>query len=286
MSYNSDYEENEDAAAGEPQETDGINRGDDMGASGSDAQKKFGNEDIASEIKRFLMTPRFTGDTCITFNMPDAVLKKARDKINLALWNAYKKYARTVERTDRNGNVYKVPGFGMHDIVMTLVNEVDPQKFAQVLDIEIKQKIAEELNIKISDDELEYVAKHPVDEEKKKRRKAGEVECPVCCGMGKVHGTEVCPLCAGTGTVKQKVADSIIECPICHGVGTTDEGDVCPMCLGGGFVQRIIEDIPDEAAGTSVEEQIDSMDIDIEKIETVLEAAKDMKNGGLENVGL
>ena len=279
MSYNGEYEENEDVA-GEPQDTDGVNREDGTGSAGSDAQRKFGNEDIAGEITRFMMTPRFPGDICITFTMPDAMLKKARDKLNLALWNAYKKYARTVERTDRDGNKYTVPGFGMRDIVMTLANEVDPQKFSQVLDIDIKQKIAEEMNIKITDDELEYVAKHPVDEKKKHR--AGEVDCPVCNGLGKVHGTEACPLCGGTGSVKQKVADTIIECPVCHGMGELDDGKVCPMCLGGRFVQRIVEDIQ-ETNDESVEEQIDSMDIDIEQIENVLAAAneisKDAKNG-------
>ena len=77
MTYNEDEDE---GFAGDPQESDGVNHGDEMGPSGSDAHRKVGDDDIAAEIDRFLKTPRFNGDICVTLSMPDTYMKKARDK--------------------------------------------------------------------------------------------------------------------------------------------------------------------------------------------------------------
>ena len=206
MSYNPDFDEAEEGYAGDPQETDGVNRADDMGPTGKENQGKFGNEDIANEINQFLMTQRFPGDICITLSMPDAYLKKAKDKVNLALWNAYKKYARTVHRTDRHGNEYDVPGFGMFDILMTLAHLVDPIKFSLILENDIKQKVAEEKGIRISDAELDYVAKHPVKLSDDRRDEGDIVTCPECHGTGEVDGEE-CPLCLGEGKVRKVVEE-------------------------------------------------------------------------------
>lgn len=205
MSYNPEFDDTE-GIAGDPQETDGVNHGDDMGPTGNEGASKFGNDDIAAEINQFLMKPRFQGDICITLTMPDTYLKKAKDKVNLALWNAYKKYARTVRRTDRYGREYDVPGFGMFDILMTLAPMVDPNKFNLILENDIKQKVAEEKGIKITDAELDYVAKHPA--------KLGE----------------------------KKDDGDIVICPDCHGTGEVD-GEECPLCLGEGRVRRVSEDV-------------------------------------------
>lgn len=206
MSYNPDFDDNEGAVAGDPQETDGINRADDMGPSGKESQGKFGNDDIAAEINHFLKTPRFPGDICITLTMPDTYLKKAKDKVNLALWNAYKKYARTVRRTDRYGNEFTVPGFGMFDILATLAPMVDPIKFNLILENDIKQKVAEEKGIKITDAELDYVAKHPVKSSDERKDSGDIVTCPECHGTGEIDG-ETCPLCLGEGRVRRVVED-------------------------------------------------------------------------------
>lgn len=206
MSYNPDFDDNEGEVAGDPQETDGVNRAEEMGPTGKENQGKFGNEDIANEINQFLMTQRFPGDICITLSMPDTYLKKAKDKVNLALWNAYKKYARTVKRTDRHGNEYEVPGFGMFDILMTLAPLVDPIKFSVILENDIKQKVAEEKGIRISDAELDYVAKHPVKLSDERKEDSDIVTCPDCHGTGEIDGEE-CPLCLGEGKVRRVTED-------------------------------------------------------------------------------
>jgi hypothetical protein len=206
MSYNPDFDDNEGEVAGDPQETDGVNRAEEMGPTGKENQGKFGNEDIANEINQFLMTQRFPGDICITLSMPDTYLKKAKDKVNLALWNAYKKYARTVKRTDRNGNEYEVPGFGMFDILMTLAPLVDPIKFSVILENDIKQKVAEEKGIRISDAELDYVAKHPAKLSDERKEDGDIVTCPDCHGTGEIDGEE-CPLCLGEGKVRRVTED-------------------------------------------------------------------------------
>lgn len=206
MSYNPDFDDNEGEVAGDPQETDGVNRAEEMGPTGKENQGKFGNEDIANEINQFLMTQRFPGDICITLSMPDTYLKKAKDKVNLALWNAYKKYARTVKRTDRHGNEYEVPGFGMFDILMTLAPLVDPVKFSVILENDIKQKVAEEKGIRISDAELDYVAKHPVKLSDERKEDSDIVTCPDCHGTGEIDGEE-CPLCLGEGKVRRVTED-------------------------------------------------------------------------------
>ena len=205
MHYNNEAYE-DDGFSGEPQESDGVIHGDEMGPSGSDAQDDYGKDDIAGEINNFLKQPRFPGDICITLSMPESYLKKAKDKVNLALWNAHKKYARTCRRKDRDGKEYDVPGFGMFDILLTLSPFVDPIKLNAILDNEIKQVVAKERGIHISDEELDYVVKHPVGSAEKKD-------------------------------------DSIVTCPECHGSGEID-GEECPLCLGQGKVMRVVEDVP------------------------------------------
>jgi hypothetical protein len=234
MTYNEDEDE---GFAGDPQESDGVNHGDEMGPSGSDAHRKVGDDDIAAEIDRFLKTPRFNGDICVTLSMPDTYLKKARDKLNLALWNAHRKYARMCKRRDADGNEYDVPGFGMFDILLTLSPYVDPVKLSAILDNDIKQKVAEERGIKISDEELEYVASHPL--------KDGD-----SCG-GEQSG-------------------DIVECPECHGTGEVD-GEECSLCLGQGKVRRVVEDVP------QTENDLDQMDLDINAINELMGALENGK---------
>lgn len=203
MRYGEEYADN-DGLSGDPQETDGINRGDEMGPSGSEAQRKFGVDDIVGEINAFLQTSRFPGDICITLKMPDSYLKKAKDKVNLAIWQVYNKYARP-ERIMEDST--KVPGFGMVDIVLALAPHVDANKFTLILENDIKQKMAAEKNIKITDSELDYVAKHPVKVgEKRLEEQPDIVDCPECGGTGEVNG-KPCRLCLGEGKVRRVVED-------------------------------------------------------------------------------
>lgn len=256
MNYTADIDDSEHVA-GDPQETDGVNREDEMGPSGSDAHKKTGDDDIAGEIDEFLRTPRFQGDICITLSMPDTYLKKAKDKINLALWNAYNKYARTVERVDSHGNTKTIPGFGMKEIVMTLASRVDPVKFAQILENDVKQKIAEESGIKISDAELEYVAKHPI-----KFSDSVDDEMDGASNAG-----------PAPSAVSASVTTSIVDCPECNGSGKVN-GSKCRLCLGKGRVNCIVETIPAaaiEAEEESLRGKISSMDINMDEIENMLD---------------
>ena len=215
MNYNNEAYEDE-GFLGDVQETDGVIHGDEMGTPGSEVGNNTGNDDIAGEIEQFMRTPRFPGDVCVTLSMPDAYLKKGRDKLNLALWNAHKKYARTCRRVDRSGKEYEVPGFGMMEILLTLTHMVDPVKLSALLDIDIKQLLAKEQGIRISDEELDYVTRHP-----------GEA-------------------------MDGRKDDSIVTCPECHGSGEVD-GEECPMCLGQGKVRRVVEEVRPVDADTDLD---------------------------------
>ena len=186
------YSQDDDMYTGEAQQSDGVVHGDEMGPTCDDAHAQKGKKGISDEINAFLMQPRFDGDICITLSMPESYLKKARDKVNQALWKVYDKY--------------KNPGFGMFDVLLTLEPLVDVVKLNAVLDMDVKLLVAKEKGIRTTEDELEYVVKHP----------AGD---------------------------RKKTDGDIVECPTCHGTGEVD-GSECPMCLGNGKVVRVVGDVP------------------------------------------
>ena len=214
MAYSTDDENN----SGEGQNTDGVFRQDDMGPESGNAGFKVRNAEIREEIDEFLKTPRFDGDVCVTLTMPDTCIRKAKDKLNMAIWRVYDKY---------HG-----PGLGMFDILVALEPRIDAVKLNAMLDMNTRLVVAKEKGISISEDELEFIAKHP-------------------------------------GNFRDKNADGdIVECPECHGTGEVD-GEECSLCLGEGRVRRVVGDVP---VADDDDEDMDEMDIelDIDQMESML----------------
>lgn len=174
MSYN-EFDENDESGNG----------GAPINADVPDFTKESTTGSIIDEINRILMTPRFDGDTCVILNMPENAIKKAKDKLNYALWKVY--------------NKRKNPGYGMFDILCAIEGMFDAKKLNAMLDNDVKLLVAKERGIEISIEELEYLVKHPYipdDNEKK------IIMCPVCHGTGINHETgEECEACLGEGKV-------------------------------------------------------------------------------------
>ncbi len=103
------------------------------------------NSSILSLLEKYLQTPRYEGDACIVLSMPDAVLKKYREKLNSALWWLYKRYCKK--------------DFGMMELLVAVETMVDASKLTAMLDNDIKLLVAKEKGITISIDELEVAAK-------------------------------------------------------------------------------------------------------------------------------
>ena len=100
---------------------------------------------IVDIIDSFLKTPRFEGDACIVLSMPDATLKKHREKVNSALWYVYNRYCKK--------------DFGMMELLVAIERMVDATKLTTILDNAIKLLVAKERGIVVSEDDLEIAAK-------------------------------------------------------------------------------------------------------------------------------
>lgn len=100
---------------------------------------------IVDIIDSFLKTPRFEGDACIVLSMPDATLKKHREKVNSALWYVYNRYCKK--------------DFGMMELLVAIERMVDATKLTTILDNDIKLLVAKERGIVVSEDDLEIAAK-------------------------------------------------------------------------------------------------------------------------------
>lgn len=212
------YSTDDDNGIGEEQTTDGVFRQDDMAPETGNTGFKVRNAEIREEIDEFLKAPRFDGDICVTLTMPDTCIRKAKDKLNMAIWRVYDKY---------HG-----PGLGMFDILVALEPRIDAVKLNAMLDMNTRLVVAKEKGINISEDELEFIAKHP-------------------------------------GNFREKNPDGdIVECPECHGTGEVD-GEECSLCLGEGRVRRVVGDVQPAEDDDDVDE-LDDMDMDIDQMESML----------------
>ena len=102
------------------------------------------NESILNVFDEYLKTPRFDGDACIVFTMPEATLKKYSEKINAGLWWMYNKYCKK--------------DFGMMQLLVAIEKMVDATKLAAMLDMDIKLLLAKEAGIAASETDIEKAA--------------------------------------------------------------------------------------------------------------------------------
>ena len=160
-----------------------------------DFTKESSTSTIMGEINKILMTPRFDGDACVILSMPESTIKKAKNKLNYALWKVYHKRMN--------------PGFGMFEILCAIESMLDAKKLNAMLDNDVKLQIAKEKNINISVEELDYLVKHPyIPEDNEKKI----IMCPDCHGTGINHQTgEDCETCQGEGKVMVVEDDTIPE---------------------------------------------------------------------------
>ena len=100
---------------------------------------------IVDVLDSYLKTPRFDGDACIVLSMPDATLKKHKEKLNSALWWFYKRYCKK--------------DFGMMEILVAVEKMVDATKLTTMLDNDIKMVVAKERGLVVTEDDLELAAK-------------------------------------------------------------------------------------------------------------------------------
>lgn len=100
---------------------------------------------IVEILDAYLKTPRFDGDACIVLSMPDATLKKYREKLNSALWWFYNRYCKK--------------DFGMMEILVAVERMVDATKLTVMLDNDIKLLVAKERGLVVTEDDLEIAAK-------------------------------------------------------------------------------------------------------------------------------
>lgn len=119
---------------------------------------------IVDIIDSFLKTPRFEGDACIVLSMPDATLKKHREKVNSALWYVYNRYCKK--------------DFGMMELLVAIERMVDATKLTTILDNDIKLLVAKERGIVVSEDDLEIAAKTAGTKKVEKAEEPVEDEIP------------------------------------------------------------------------------------------------------------
>lgn len=124
---------------------DGIVSVDDQ-VEGMDIDNKDG---LLDALNIYLSTPRFDDDECVVLSMPENNLKRAREKVNSAIWYVY--------------NRVRYSGFGLMDILLAMETMVEAPKLAALLDNEVKLAIAREREIEVSEEELDEVASRPVE---------------------------------------------------------------------------------------------------------------------------
>ena len=96
---------------------------------------------IFEEINNFLKQPRYDGDSCIVLTMPANVIAKSAEKLNSAIYEAYK------ELED--------PKTGMTRILVAIEAYMDVDRLAVVLDNDIKMTLAKEHGIDADEDDLD-----------------------------------------------------------------------------------------------------------------------------------
>ena len=119
---------------------------------------------IVDVINNYLMTPRFEDDVCIVLSMPDATLKKHREKLNSALWYVYDRYCKK--------------DFGMMEILVAVERMVDATKLTAILDNDVKLLVAKERGIMVTEDDLERAAKSAGSKKVEKEDEPVEEEAP------------------------------------------------------------------------------------------------------------
>lgn len=119
---------------------------------------------IVEVIDEYLKTPRFDGDACIVLSMPDATLKKYREKFNSALWYVYNRYCKK--------------DFGMMELLVAVERMVDATKLTAILDNDIKMLVAKERGIHVSEDDLELATKSALSKKPEKDAESETEEAP------------------------------------------------------------------------------------------------------------
>ena len=119
---------------------------------------------IVDVLNAYLKTPRFPDDACIALTMPDATLKKYKEKLNSALWWFYTRYCKK--------------DFGMMEILVAVEKMVDANKLTTMLDNEIKMVVAKERGLVVTEDDLELAAKSAGSKKVEKVEEAPAEEAP------------------------------------------------------------------------------------------------------------
>ena len=119
---------------------------------------------IVDVLNAYLKTPRFPDDACIALTMPDATLKKYKEKLNSALWWFYTRYCKK--------------DFGMMEILLAVEKMVDANKLTTMLDNEIKMVVAKERGLVVTEDDLELAAKSAGSKKVEKVEEAPAEEAP------------------------------------------------------------------------------------------------------------
>lgn len=99
---------------------------------------------LLNELDKFLSTPRFDDDTCIILNMPELVIRRAREKVNSGIWHLY--------------NTFHGPNVSMMTILVAIEKTMDADRINAILDDDIKVKLAEEQGVTITSEMLERAA--------------------------------------------------------------------------------------------------------------------------------
>ena len=103
-------------------------------------------ETVVRVIDAYLREARYDGDVCLTLTMPEAMLKKYKEKFNSAIWWAYKQFC--------------VGKFSMMSLLVGLETMVDAAKLTDIIDQDIKLMLAKEQGISVTVDDLEIAAKN------------------------------------------------------------------------------------------------------------------------------
>lgn len=103
-------------------------------------------ETVVRVINAYLREARYEGDVCLTLTMPEATLKKYKEKFNSAIWWAYKRFC-----------TGKYP---MMSLLVGLETMVDAVKLTDIIDQDIKLMLAKEQGISVTIDDLETAAKN------------------------------------------------------------------------------------------------------------------------------
>lgn len=103
-------------------------------------------ETVVRVINAYLREARYEGDVCLTLTMPEATLKKYKEKFNSAIWWAYKRFC--------------TGKYSMMTLLVGLETMVDAVKLTDIIDQDIKLMLAKEQGISVTIDDLETAAKN------------------------------------------------------------------------------------------------------------------------------